>query len=72
MAGMSADDVKKAKELSKALATIVFNSNRKETAELLKLTSQDKDLAKLAKAVETGFSPYFKCIRALSEALDKK
>ena len=71
MPGMSADDKKKAVTTANALEVASFNASRKELAELLKLTSQDKELAKLAKSAETSWSGFHKCVRALREALEK-
>ena len=72
MAGMSAADKQKAVTAAKALEAASFNASRNELAELLKLTSQDKDLAKLAKSAETSWSGFHKCVRALREAVEKK
>jgi hypothetical protein len=60
---VSAADKQKAVTAAKALEAASFNASRNELAEPLKLTSQDKDLAKLAKSAETSWSRFHKCVR---------
>jgi hypothetical protein len=71
MAGMTDKDKKEADALIKEMMRNEFTHVRKIIPELLKLTSQDKDLSKLSKAVEDTHGPFHKASRALLDALAK-